>query len=129
VLKVFEGAPAEKADLQPDDLITRIGNESVRSIDDLAAVLEGIPPGRTLTFDVLRGTQRRKVSVTLGQRPDSQVPATGDQPAATAEAPLDLRELARRCQELEKQMALLSRRMEILERQIEQLQETLSARP
>ncbi len=59
---VVAGSPAEKAGLQPHDLIKAIDGEPVRSFEDVIRLV--VPAaGRNLAFEIERGTERRTVSI------------------------------------------------------------------
>lgn len=62
---VEEGSPAERAGLQRGDLITSAAGAEVRSTDDLFRAMEGAGGG-SLGLEILRGTEKRDVSVRLG---------------------------------------------------------------
>lgn len=86
VIRVAQDGPADQAGLRGSDrmltvegleyelggdIITAIGDQPVREMDDLIAYLvEETRPGDQITLDVLRGTgEREEVTVTLGARP------------------------------------------------------------
>ncbi len=83
VLQVVAGSPAEAAGLVAGDLITGANREPVRNLETLAGILAQVPPGNTVSFDVLRqhpvrGAETHKVQATLGLRPsDEQSPFPG----------------------------------------------------
>jgi putative serine protease PepD len=64
------GGPADKAGINPDDVVTNIGGKRVSSPSDVAAAIEGRSPGDQVEVEVVRpdGT-RETVVVTLGRRP------------------------------------------------------------
>jgi S1-C subfamily serine protease len=109
VLKAFEGSPAEQAGLRPDDLITSLGGVPVRSMDEFAAVLEGIGPGQTLALAILRGQDQREIQVTLGASPEKEVPEASDEPKLIGDDKALLQELLRRIEALERRVAQLER--------------------
>jgi len=84
VLEVRAGGPAEKAGFAKQDLITSVAGIRVRSLTDMADVMELFPPGKTVAFEVVRGETPQRLSATLGRRPDT--PAAPPQ-AVTAERP------------------------------------------
>lgn len=71
ILEVRPDGPGEKAGLRAQDLITGLGGVRVRAMRDLAPILEQVPPGGTLAFDLLRDQQAIKLEVTFGRRPAS----------------------------------------------------------
>jgi S1-C subfamily serine protease len=82
---VVGGSPGDKAGLRGGkqrkelngvqlrlggDVVVKIGNSDVQSADDLVRVVsEGLAPGQTVRFTILRGDERRVVSVRMGERP------------------------------------------------------------
>jgi putative serine protease PepD len=65
VASVASDGPADRAGLQPGDVIDSIGGRRTRSVDDVVQALANERPGRTITVD-LRGAGRAEV--TLGTR-------------------------------------------------------------
>jgi serine protease Do len=66
---VTPNAPGAKAGLKSGDVITAIDGKKVVGSDDLTMDVVSHAPGSTVTLDVVRNGQPRKVSVTLGTRP------------------------------------------------------------
>jgi serine protease Do len=66
--------PAEKAGLQPNDVIVEFNGQLVQDAQDLIAKVAGTAVGQSVTLTYLRETDgkldRRTVNVTLGERPD-----------------------------------------------------------
>ncbi|MGH2707708.1 MAG: S1C family serine protease [Actinomycetota bacterium] len=63
---VEEGGPGAGAGLAQGDLIFEAGGRPVTEIDHLHQALEGVQPGGSLELRVLRGTEERTVTITLG---------------------------------------------------------------
>ena len=61
---VNPGSPAEAAGLKPGDVITRVGEKPVASVDELTAALTGASDS-PLRLSVSRGATRRDVEVRL----------------------------------------------------------------
>jgi S1-C subfamily serine protease len=66
---VVAGSPADKAGLQPGDIITSIDGTTLDASHTLDQVVAGYAPGQTIKLTVLRNGQTQDVSVTLGTRP------------------------------------------------------------
>ena len=52
------------------DLIVAIDGKPVDTADDVVRAVTTRLPGQKLTFTILRGAQRRTITVTLGTRPE-----------------------------------------------------------
>jgi S1-C subfamily serine protease len=85
IVNVAAGSPAAKAGLQTGDLITGIGDQSVRSMDDMARAVGTQPPGTTLKFLVVRKGTESHHDVVLGRRPATR--AAEALPAPSEAAP------------------------------------------
>ena len=66
---VVAGSPADKAGLQPGDIVTSIDGTTLDASHTLDQVVAGYAPGQTIKLTVLRNGQTQDVSVTLGTRP------------------------------------------------------------
>ncbi len=84
VLDTRPNGPAAKAGFQKRDLITSVGGIRVRSLADMAEILDLFPPGKVVTFDVLRGQETQRLSATLSQRPKAGTPVAGSTPPPIA---------------------------------------------
>jgi 2-alkenal reductase len=85
IAEVQSGTPAEQAGLRGGtreerfngldvtlggDVITAIGDEPVRTAEDVSRIVSALLPGQSARFTVLRGgTKREVVSVRLAERP------------------------------------------------------------
>ena len=63
VRSVADGSPAARAGLERGDLIVGAGDGQVDGVDALYRALDGLAPDSTLTLDVLRGADERRVTV------------------------------------------------------------------
>jgi serine protease Do len=70
--------PAGKAGIASTDVITSINDEAIKDGRDLAKKINHIAPGTSLNFGILRRDAQKTVSVTIGERPQSQ--ASGRSP-------------------------------------------------
>ncbi|MDX8150609.1 trypsin-like peptidase domain-containing protein [Patulibacter brassicae] len=86
VQQVAPGSPAQKAGLRAGsatvntsqgqlviggDVITQVDGKRITSADDVNQAITGKKPGDEVTVVVRRGSQEKKLKVTLGRRPDS----------------------------------------------------------
>jgi S1-C subfamily serine protease len=65
------GGPADKAGLQAGDKIVAIDNRPIQSSDDVSAAVAAHKPGDQAKLTVVRGGNRRTLTVTLGTRPET----------------------------------------------------------
>ena len=65
---VTPGSAAEKAGLQENDIILELNSEKITTDNSLAKLIQKYKPGDKVTIKILRGTQEKIISVTLGER-------------------------------------------------------------
>ena len=63
---VSPGSPAEKAGIKAGDIIVKIGDTAVTSVEDVFAANRSYKIGQTIPVEVVRGSQTLKLNVTLG---------------------------------------------------------------
>lgn len=68
IQKLIQGGAAEKAGLEPDDIIIGINEKKILTFDDLSSVLMSFKPGDTVTVAVNRQGKEITLSLTLGER-------------------------------------------------------------
>jgi len=77
--RVEEGSCAAKAGIQPQDIITGIGDYEVSGNSDLLLALRKFKAGDTTTIRVFRGGQELELTITLDAKPapaaETQQPA------------------------------------------------------
>ncbi len=88
VRSVEQGGPAEKAGVEPGDIITRFEGKTIDKSGDLPRVVAAVKPGTKATLQVFRRGAYRELSVGVTEvepdraRPvaerDKRAPATGD---------------------------------------------------
>lgn len=69
VTRVAGDSPADKAGIEPGDIITAIDNQKVLRMDDLNVVILDGEVGQVITVTLERGSTTRKVDVTLAKPP------------------------------------------------------------
>lgn len=67
IMSVTEGAPAEAAGLQVNDIITKVDGVEISSSDDLRDIISASSPGNTLTLTVYRQGEILELSVEIGE--------------------------------------------------------------
>ena len=92
VSAVTPGSPAEKAGLQPEDVILAADGRQVEDNSDLSRYISSKAPGTSVKLDVVRGKDRKTVSVTLGTFPEENAEEQGEE-AGKASLGMTLRDL------------------------------------
>jgi serine protease Do len=67
VKDVSKGSGAEKAGLQKGDIITKVGDKTISSPEDLSAVIKTYKPGDEVKINYLRNGKKKDAKVTLGK--------------------------------------------------------------
>ncbi|WP_431946394.1 S1C family serine protease [Actinacidiphila sp. bgisy167] len=67
VVEVTRGGAAEKAGIRPGDVIVRVGNDDITTLQSLSEALVQHAPGDTVDVTFQRGSGQKTVKVTLGQ--------------------------------------------------------------
>jgi serine protease DegQ len=70
VLEVSGGSPAAKAGIRPGDVIVRLGDQPVNTVEDLFGELRQRRPGDKVQLTLVRDGREQQVSVTLGENPN-----------------------------------------------------------
>ena len=66
ISQVTPGGPADKAGLQPGDIVQSVNGENVKASSDLPVLVGMMPPGTQLTLGIWRNGKHEEVQVTLG---------------------------------------------------------------
>jgi S1-C subfamily serine protease len=66
IVNIAPGSPAEKAGLQPQDVITMVDGTPLKTESALAEIEHSHKPGDKLSLTVIRGSQTLQIEVTLG---------------------------------------------------------------
>ena len=83
VQDVTEGAPADKAGLKVNDVITKVNDKAIKDSNDLVQVISETDPGDVVTFSVYRQGNELTLSVEIGSKTES---ALKNEEAAAASA-------------------------------------------
>jgi serine protease Do len=84
---VSRGGPADKAGLNPGDVIRKFNGRQINDSSDLLAMAANTNPGTPVSLDVLRNGEPMNVKVTLEQRP-TDLSYSGNPRRSPAEGPL-----------------------------------------
>jgi serine protease Do len=70
IAKVTEDTAAQKAGLQPNDVITMFDDQKIENFEALQAALTGKRPGSVVALGIRRGSETLTIKLTLGRRPN-----------------------------------------------------------
>jgi serine protease Do len=94
VNSVEKGGPAEKAGIQPSDVILKFDNKEITSSNELPRIVAATRPGSKASVQVWRKGERKDLQVTVGETPEErgprQRPQQGRKPGGEALAKLGL---------------------------------------
>jgi len=93
VNSVEKGGPADKAGLEPSDVILKFDGKTVNSTSDLPRIVAQTRPGSKATMQIWRKGAARDVTVTVGEMPEEKVaqrPARRDNKSGNLVARLGL---------------------------------------
>ena len=68
VQEITKNSPAEKAGLQINDIITKVGDTEIATSEELVDIVAESSPGDVLVLTVYRNTQIITVEVTVGEK-------------------------------------------------------------
>lgn len=69
VTGVDPNGPASDADVRPGDIVVRLGDDPVRTVEDVLAALRNTEPGQRTQLTVARGSDRIELAITIGSSP------------------------------------------------------------
>jgi S1-C subfamily serine protease len=72
ILSVETESPAERAGIALGDVLLTLGDTPLTDTNDVQAALSGSHVGQTIRATVLRGGERREMTLTLGERPGGE---------------------------------------------------------
>ena len=93
VANVEKGSAADKAGLQPGDVILSFNGNPVQESSELPAQVAALPPGKTATLGIWRDKHAREISVKLGEMGGKQMAANGSGSAGSGRLGLAVRPL------------------------------------
>jgi serine protease Do len=77
---VMKTSPAEKAGLKRGDVIRSFNGKAVESSDELQAQVSVTPPNKSVPVELIRNREKKSISLTLGERPESADTGESGQP-------------------------------------------------
>ncbi len=81
VSSVDKGGPAEKAGVEPGDVIVKLGDKTIERSGDLPAQVADLAPGSKTALEVIRKGSTKTLTLTIGEMKAEKV-AAKDHPAA-----------------------------------------------
>jgi serine protease Do len=93
VSSVEKGGAAERAGVEPGDVILKLNGETVNQSQELPAVVAGLAPGTTVKLELWRNHASHEVNVKLAEMDDKRTAANVDHPQAGGKLGLAVRPL------------------------------------
>jgi serine protease DegS len=87
IANVVPGGPGDEAGLRPGDILLAIDGKPILDPRETQVDIAEIPPGTQLPLTIVRGGEKREVTLTVGERP--QPAKSGRDAARQASAPPD----------------------------------------
>ena len=72
IVSIIPDSPAADSGLMEEDVVIKVDNKKIESDRDLVRVISSKHPGDYTTFTVVRGDEKLRISVVLGERPDQE---------------------------------------------------------
>jgi serine protease Do len=83
VADVFEGDPADKAGIQPKDIILAVNGKKITTSRQLTGIIAKIPVNDSAKIKILREGKEKTVKVTIAKRPEERLAGRGRAPEQT----------------------------------------------
>ncbi len=87
IANVVPGGPGDEAGLRPGDILLAIDGKPILDPRETQVDIAEIPPGTQLPLTIVRGGEKREITLTVGERPQPVEP--GHDAARQANAPAD----------------------------------------
>ncbi|MEJ2037683.1 MAG: DegQ family serine endoprotease [Desulfosarcinaceae bacterium] len=75
VTQVFEGDPAEKAGIKPNDIIVSVDGQQVTTGRELSGIIANTAVGGKTRINLLRGGEKMAITATVAKRPEDETKA------------------------------------------------------
>jgi serine protease Do len=93
ISQVERGSPAEKAGLQPGDVVLKVDDQPVNRTLDLSGYIANLKPGASATLEVWRKGSARTIAVTTGEMQSTKVASANGANASGGRLGVAVREL------------------------------------
>ena len=77
VSSVEKGGPAEKAGVEPGDVILKLNGQPLNNSEELPVLVAGMTPGSSVNLEIWRNHGAKNLTVTLGALEDKRIAANG----------------------------------------------------
>jgi serine protease Do len=77
VSSVEKGGPAEKAGVEPGDVILKLNGQPLNNSEELPVLVAGMTPGSSVNLEIWRNHGAKNLTVTLGALEDKRTAANG----------------------------------------------------
>lgn len=67
IQEVVSGSPAEKANIAPGDIITKIDNQAINTENKISEVIRSKKPGQSVNLEIMTDGKTRNITVTLAE--------------------------------------------------------------
>ena len=78
VNSVDKGSPADRAGVEPGDVVVRFNGRDINQSSDLPSLVAGISPGTSVKLEVVRRGEPKTLTVTVGEMKDNTLAQRGD---------------------------------------------------
>jgi serine protease Do len=94
VSQVEKGSPADKAGIEPGDVIVKVNGKAVQDSSELPAQIADLKPGASASLEIVRKGTTKNVEVTIGTLKDNKVAAKSSGQAEKGRLGVAVRPLA-----------------------------------
>jgi serine protease Do len=94
VSSVEKGGPAEKAGVEPGDVILKLNDTALKDSNELPSLVAGINPGTAVSLEIWRNHASKNLSVTLGAVEDKRSAQNAGAPSQGGKLGLAVRPLS-----------------------------------
>lgn len=131
ISEIRQGSPAQKAGLTVGDMITKFASQEVRSISELARLVEYTSPGTTVSLEYVRDNEARTIQIKVGKKTPADSNMTSANSVAARQPALNSSSIhiqpGNANLQLLQQNELLEKRVRALEQELAKLRKAIEA--